>query len=316
MHTLLAALMLAAAPAPAPSTTAPSTPPVVSMDGPTSPPEQPARKIRIYMTDGQQLNAVLLGEGKDRLRVRIGSGEPFDIARASVRAVEDAEQAPSPENYFPDPNLSRTFYAPTGFRLRAGQGYFSQKELLFSSFGYGVTDNISVMVGTVLPAWFAPGFQNVIGGVKIGTDIGDVWHLAAGAQGFALPGPQMFAFGSGGAPMGFAFVFGTATAGTPALNMTVSVGEAIHNLGGTGSNTVIAVGSASWRVHQNVALETENWFFPGIQSGGLNGEPFLMLNSVGVRLMNKNLAADLGFLRWPGSVYPFPWVDFTYTFGT
>jgi len=319
MRTFATLLMLAAAPALAQSaaTTQPSAPPppppMVSLDS-APPSELPSRKIRIYMTDGQQLNAVLLGENKDKLRVRIGSGAPFDIARASIRAVEDADSTPSPENYFRDPNLARTFYAPTGFRLRAGEGYFSQKELLFSSFGYGVTDNVSVMVGTVVPGWFASGLQNVVAGLKIGTDVGDVWHLAAGAQGFALPGPSIS--GSGSA-IGLGMVFGTATCGTPTFNMTLTVGDAVHNVGGAGpSNTIIVVGSASVRVHQYVALETENWFFPTIRSPVFGSvEPILMFNSFGVRLMNKNLAADLGFVRWPGSFTPIPWVDFTYSFG-
>ena len=67
MRTLLTALMLAAAPALAQSNTAaPSTPPppppVASLDESPSPSEPPGRKIRIYMTDGQELNAMLLGE--------------------------------------------------------------------------------------------------------------------------------------------------------------------------------------------------------------------------------------------------------------
>lgn len=312
MRTFLTLLMLAAAPAPAQSAANSqlTPPPAVSLDSA----EGPTRKIRIYMTDGQELHALLLGENKEKLRVRIGGGAPFDIARGSIRAVEDADAAPSPENYFRDPNLSRTFYAPTGFRLRAGEGYFSQKELLFSAFGYGVTDNLSVQVGTIVPMWFAPGLQNVLAGFKIGTDVGDVWHLAAGAQGFAFPG---FSFmGSPTGVAGFGFVFGTATCGTPAFNISLSMGEGYQRLtGGDGSSTFIAVGSVSWRVHQYVALETENWFFPGITSGGFNGEPFLILNSAGVRLMNKNLSADLGFVRWPGTITPIPWVDFTYAFG-
>jgi hypothetical protein len=317
MQTLLTILMIAAAPAPEQPAagaeyTPPPPPPAVSLDAAPALSDSLARKVRIYMTDGQELTAILLGENKEKLRVRIGSGAPFDIARASIRAVEDADAVPSPENYFRDPNITRTFYAPTGFRLRAGEAYFSQKELLFSSFGYGITDNVSVMVGTVLPTWFSGGGQNLVAGFKVGMDVGDVWHLAAGAQGVGLP---FFGSFSGGSPAGFGFVFGTATCGTPLFNITFSAGEGVHNLG-SGGNTFIAVGSASWRVGQHVALQTENWFFPGLPSMFGNNEPFLIINSAGIRLMNKNLAADLGFIRIPGSVTPFPWVDFTYTFGT
>jgi hypothetical protein len=169
------------------------------------------------------------------------------------------------------------------------------------------------MVGSVLPTWFVSSGQNVIAGIKVGMDVGDVWHLAAGAQGFALP--FVSSFSSGGGPMGFAFVFGTATCGTPNFHLTLSAGEAVHNLGFSGNNTPIVVGSLSWRVGQYVALETENWFFPSLSAPFSTSEPFLILNSAGLRLMNKNLAADIGFVRIPGSMTPFPWVDFTYTFG-
>jgi hypothetical protein len=310
MQTLLALLMIAAAPAPADPTTAPPPLPATSLD---AAPEAQPRKVRIYMTDGQELTALLLGENQEQLRVRIGDGAPFDIARASVRAVEDGDAAPSPENYFRDPNLSRTFYAPTGFRLRQGEGYFSQKELLFSSFGYGITDNVSVMLGTIVPLWFSPNLQNAIVGLKVGTDIGDLWHVAVGAQGFAYPGLDILGPATG--LNGFAFVFGTVTCGTPVISATVSAGGGFQRLfGGDGSATPIVVASASYRVAPYVALETENWFILGMP-GFTSGQPFLMLNSGGVRLMNRNLAADLGFVLTPGGTTPLPWVDFSYSFG-
>jgi hypothetical protein len=312
--------MLAAAPAlaqpAAPAQPSPlPPPPMVSLDA-AAPSELTGRRVRLYLADGQELNATLLGENKDKYRVRIGSGAPFDIARAHVRAVEDADAPRSPENFFRDPNLHRTFYAPTGFRLRAGEGYFSQKELVLSAFGFGVNDNVSVLVGTMAPLWFSPGLQNVLVGVLVGTDVGNVWHLAAGVQGFGMPGQTVFG-ASSPVPQGLGFAYGTATCGTPTLNATFSLGGAIHNLNGTrtGAGALTIMVSAYWRVHPYVALETENWFFPGIPSGVFSVEPFMILNSFGLRVMNQNLAADLGVVRLPGTLTPIPWVDFTYAFG-
>jgi hypothetical protein len=275
-------------------------------------PDAPAHKVRLYLIDGQELACELLSQSKDKVTVRIGGGAPFDISRASIRVVEDASAEPSPANYFRDPNITRTFYAPTGFRLRQGELYFSQKELVFSSFGYGVTDNLSVMVGSMLPFWFISSGQNLIAGAKLGMDAGDVWHLAVGAQGLLLPAGVPGFSSSSVNPAGGGMVFGTVTCGTPLYSLTISAGEAMVNVMGNTANTPIVVVSASSRVAQNVALEMENWFFPGIS--GPSTEPFLMFNSAGVRLMNEHLAADLGFIRAPGSFIPVPWVDFTYTF--
>ena len=196
--------------------------------------------------------------------------------------------------------------------LRKGECYFSQKELVFSSFGYGVTDNVSVMVGSVVPTWFMSSGQNLVGGIKIGGDFGDVWHLAAGAQGFLLP----FSTSSGGQPAGFGMVFGTATVGTELLNVTVSVGEGMGTVGGPSfANTPIIVASATWRVAPNVALETENWIFPNLDNTRVGAPLAQVLGSGGVRLMNQYLAADLGFIVTSGVPFPVPWVDFTYNFG-
>jgi hypothetical protein len=107
--------------------------------------------------------------------------------------------------------------------------------------------------------------------------------------------------------------FGTATVGTQAFNVTLTAGGTATNIfGSSGMNSFIVVGSAAWRIGPNVALETENWFFPNLNHSPT--EPIFMVNSAGVRLMNEHIAADLGFIRLPGSNIPVPWVDFTYTF--
>jgi len=299
-------------PPPPPPLAAPGDPPGINtMSLDAAPGYGAGKKVRLELDDGQTLSCELLSEMPDRVTIRIGSGAPFEISRASIRRIEPADGRPSSAYWFRDANVSRHFYAPTAFMLRAGEGYFSQKELVFSSFGYGVTDNFSLLVGSVVPAWFAPGGHHLVAGFKIGADFGDIWHVAGGAQGLALP------FISSG-PMFAGVAFLTLTVGTPDVNLTASVGQiaSAGSFSSSSSSTTIVAAGASFRAAPNVALVTENWFFPWLSPPfSVSTEPFFMLNSVGVRLMSDHLAADLGLVRFQGSFFPIPWVDFTYSFG-
>ena len=51
---------------------------------------------------------------------------------------------------FANPAASRYLYAPSSIGLQAGQGYVSQK-LLFTSGVYALTDNATILVGTLVP---------------------------------------------------------------------------------------------------------------------------------------------------------------------
>ena len=46
-----------------------------------------------------------------------------------------------------NPNRTRHLYAPSAMPLKEGEGYLSLKELFFLSGAYGVTDNVSILVG-------------------------------------------------------------------------------------------------------------------------------------------------------------------------
>src|SRR5262245_46907815 len=204
---LLTALAAAVAATATPALAQPAVPPApapkdafASMPLDAAPASSGGRKVRLALNDGQTLHCELMSEQQDRVQIRIGSGAPFEVSRTNIRSIESADAPVSPGSYFRDPNITRHFYAPTGFMLRKGEGYFSQKELLFSSFGYGVTDHLSVMVGTVVPTWFLTSGQNVVGGFKFGGDVNEFLHLGAGVQGFVLP----FA-GSSLAAVGMAF---------------------------------------------------------------------------------------------------------------
>jgi len=230
-------------------------------------------------------------------------------AAVPVRALAQPGpgELPAGQTWFRDTNVTRHLYSPTGFMLRQGEGYLSQKEVLLTSFGYGVTDNVSVMVGSVVPGWFL-GAGNLFGGVKLGVEAADVLHLAVGFQALYLPVP--FPGGTVGA------LHATATYGTRDLNLTLSAATlvTIPNFY-TSPYPALVIAGGMWRVSSTLVLQTEHWFIP--QLGAYRVDGVIMFNSVGVRVMvDRNLSMDLGIARVPKLDFPLPWLDVTWAFGS
>jgi hypothetical protein len=215
--------------------------------------------------------------------------------------------------------------------LKPGEVYFSQKELAFSSLAIGVTDNVSFLVGSVLPLSFVEGGKglNVLVGLKLGVPVTSQFHLAAGVETLVLP----VLGGMGG--IGFA----SATWGDADAHLTLSAGHPFvtdfnDSRGGIGfpQGVYLFTLSANLRVSDRVALMSENWVLSDFS--GTNAT----LHALGFRLINRSVAVELGFIDGLsirrqevvvpyGSVsgtsteaeilspIPIPWVDFTWNFG-
>jgi hypothetical protein len=266
---------------------------------------------RVTLEDGQVLIGRVVSRNKEELVLELASGARMEIAASAVKSVEEEKRAQvraSGELWFQDPNRTRYLYVPSAFMLRADEGYFSQKELVFSSLSYGLTDNITLQAGAIIPAWFAPDGQglNFIGGIKVGGSLSENFHLAGGAQALVLPG--IF----GGSVAGGGLLFGTATYGTPDAHVSVAGGIPFllgNNL--NVSNLLILTVSGNIRMGQGTALVTENWILPAVQFN----QELPMLNSLALRFFGTNWAVDVGAVRVPGSAIPLPWLDFAYNFG-
>lgn len=290
----------------------PAEPPEASR---ASAPEAPAGKpvlSRVTLRDGQVLRGTVVTRDAQHLVLELGGGSRMDLPVELVEKVEEEPSAyvrDSGEIWLTDPNRTRYLYAPSALMLRQGEGYFSQKELLFSSINYGLTDHITLQAGSVLPLWFVEGGANFIGGVKVGGSPTERIHLAAGAQGLVIPG-----FGSDLGVVGF--LFGTGTYGTPNAHVSLGLGKPfqLNNTGGRLPSDFIVTLSGNLRVAERVALVTENWVLPTLSSPDASGLP-PMLNSLAVRLFGEHWAVDLGLIRVPSVPVPVPWLDFSYNFG-
>ena len=216
--------------------------------------------------------------------------EPTAEPAASERAVED-------------PNVSRLMLSPTAWPLRKGQGYFSNHELVFPGFGYGLTDNVSLAAGvSTIPGTGAS--QLVYFSPKVAYEISDRAAVAVAGLVTAVTGED----GLVGA------AFGLGTWGSRDTSLSAGVG-ALRVLGAHFSEThpLLMVGGQA-RLSDSVALVTENWRV--LESSHDAWLP--QLHGVALRFFTSRLSADVGVVIIPELLeegYPIPWVSFTYYFG-
>lgn len=253
----------------------------------------------VLLKDGQQLRGRLVAQDATGATLELEGGARVLVPAASIERIELA-RAGQAEVRTRDPNRTRYLYSPSGFMLKQGEGYVSQTELLVTSVAYGLTDHLTVGLGTSIPFLFVEDGVLLIGTVRVGGDVGEYVHLAAGAQGFWLPGVES------GTTVGL--LFGTVTLGTPDLNIGLSGGPPFvaGDLANDTGPFMFAV-SGTARLSEHFALVTENWILPSSDNA--------YLLSGALRFISGRLGVDAGLLFPEGSEVPIPWLDFTWNFG-
>ena len=197
------------------------------------------------------------------------------------------------EYWFPNPNATRLYFAPTARMLRKGKGYFADYYLFFPSVVYGITDNITIGGGVSL--FPAAGVKDQLFYIlpKIGIQITKRVNLAAGALVAKLPFADITA----------GILYGVGTYGTTETSITAGVGYGFvyyDDDSATTDKPMLMLGGEK-RLAKRTALVTENWLFPGAD------QP---LGSYGIRFFGEKLSVDLAFLTPLGADYFFPGIPY------
>jgi hypothetical protein len=221
-----------------------------------------------------------------------------------AEAEDAAEDAATAEPA--DPNYSRLLFAPTGRPLRKGDGYFSDHELVFPGFSYGLTDNVSVSGGVSTIPGLGLSEQLVYFSPKIGVGLSDRAAVSVGALLAGVGGA-----GDDLGTLGIAFAVGTF--GSRDHSLTAGLGLA-REMGDRFADTepILMVGGQT-RLSRSIALVSENWLV-------LDGEVSLSEQPFGLalRFFHGRLSADVGVVlvgELLDEGFPLPWVSFTYHFG-
>jgi hypothetical protein len=123
---------------------------------------RPDIRSRLHVADSTELQiltlrggSTLVGRitsiGADSLTIDASVGN-VSLPISSVTEVKSvaADRMKEGEYWFPNPNSTRLFFAPSGRMLERGDGYVSDYEVFFPGAAYGVTDNVSIGGGMSL----------------------------------------------------------------------------------------------------------------------------------------------------------------------
>jgi hypothetical protein len=221
-----------------------------------------------------------------------------------VGLLRPTQQAPRRGYAFENPAASRYLYVPSAIPLNTGEGYISQKELIFTSAAIGVSDNFSILAGMPIP-WnlfalreFGEGAM-VIGGAKAGFEVQEGFWMGGGVEAFII------------ADTSFGIAFANATAGNRDSNFTVGLGAPFFE-GEFDDFLGFIVVAGQLRVNDGASLIFENWV--AVSSGDFGG-----IFTAGIRLIRPDITVDLALMAYAGGselgFIPIPWVDFAWHFG-
>jgi len=266
---------------------------------------QDSIKYRIETVDGNEYIGRILERTADKIRIKTEKLGEISILNADVKKISEVSSAIKKNGtyWFDNPQATRYFWAPNGYNLKKGEGYYQNVWILFNQAIYGITDHFSMGVGTMplflfggtpTPAWITLKYSVPVVKNKV--------NLGAGAlMGTVIGG------GSGVAGI----LYGISTFGSKDKNLNIGLGWGFAD-GRMARNPTVNI-SGMIRTGPKGYFLTENYFV---------GTPdnFVVLTSIGGRRIIKNVGLDYGF--WIplgadiGSFVAIPWLGLTIPFGT
>lgn len=230
----------------------------------------------------------------------------FGMTMIPIEKIMSIEMVPlsslkEGEYWFPNPNATRLFFAPTARMLKKGDGYFADYYLFFPALAYGVTDNITIGGGmSILPGvdidkqifFFTP---------KFGLSATKDFTLGIGALIIKIPD-----FDDEDKSPLVGILYGVGTYGNPNSSLTLGLGYGFVD-DELAKKPMVMIGGEH-RISRRLALVTENWILPGVDNPGI---------SYGIRFFGEKLSVDLALLNTLGkeAIFPgIPYIDFVFNF--
>jgi hypothetical protein len=262
------------------------------------------------LVDGTQMIGRIQKEEHGKVHLLLLDGQTRTFFRADVGNQQEKSAAKMikvvrGKIWDENPNRTRHLWSPSALPLREGEGYLSQKSLIFTSWAYGITDNVAILLGSVLPANFAgPKGANLIAALKVATKVAEKVHIGAGFETFIIPYAGTIGVG-----------FASLTYGVPDAQVTINVGKpfAIDSSNAATGDFLVSV-SAIWRFSRHYGLVSENIFIPGIDTDGV-GWGIPSVHALVWRSIREETSWDFGFITPGGTGIAFPWFEWTWYLG-
>jgi hypothetical protein len=261
---------------------------------------------RVVMINGNEFIGNVTGTDDKTIFMKTSQLGEISIPRAEIKIMQklDKQKFVSGSYWAENPQSCRYFWAPNGYGLRKGEGYYQNVWVFYNQASYGVSDYFSIGAavlplflfgGTPTPAFITPKFSIPLVRDKVNIGVGAIAGTVLGAS-------ETGAIG---------IVYGVSTFGNHDNNLSVGLGYGFAQ--GEWAQKPLIELSGMLRVSRSTYLMSENYFI----SFGENG---FSLVSVGARSIIKNSASiDYGLIipvgRNMDTFIAIPWLGLTIPFG-
>ena len=265
--------------------------------------QQDSIKTRIETIDGNEYIGVIREKSSDKIRLKTDKLGEITILTSDIKRISEVTQAIAKDGtyWLDNPQATRYFWAPNGYNLKSGEGYYQNVWVFFNQAVFGLTDHISAGAGVVplflfagapTPAWITAKFSVPV--------VENKFNLGAGALVGTVIGEEK---------TGFGILYGISTFGSKDKNLNVGLGWAFAG-GEMAKNPTLNI-SAMIRTGPKGYFITENYFI------GTTDE-FVLMMMVGGRRIIKRVGLDFGVVipissEMDGLIVA-PWLGFTIPF--
>ena len=259
---------------------------------------------KIETVDGNEFIGQISNEDSLHIFLKTEKFGELTILKTDIKKKESikVQQIKDGQLWFENPQSGRYFWAPNGYGLKKGEGYYQNIWVLWNQFSYGVTDYFSVGGGLIPLFLFGGGPTPVFIAPKFSIPVSkDKFNIAAGA----ILGTVLGEEGTG-----FGILYSNLTFGSRDAN--VSLGGGGMFAGGEWAPAPLFNFSCMFRVTNRGYFITENYLL------STDGETIVMISGGG-RWIIKKAAIDYGLFipiaTGMDTFIAFPWLGFTIPFG-
>ena len=173
---------------------------------------------RIETEDGNNYVGTIKTQDAEKIYLHTRSLGEITIWKVNVVSMEPVspDRLKNGEFWQSNVHYSRYFWGPNGYGLEAGKGYYQNTWVLLNQVSVGITDNLSIGLGTIPLFLFGADFFPVWLTPKVSFPVQkDKWNMGAGALLMTVAGEETDWFG---------ILYGVSTWGDRDKNFTLGLG--------------------------------------------------------------------------------------------
>jgi len=252
--------------------------------------------VNIETVDGNTFLGKVISEDSITVILQTDNLGKITIQKRDIklREIVEVEQIKEGEVWFANPQSTRYFWAPNGYGLKKGEGYYQNIYVLWNQFSVGVTNYFSVgggliplfLFGGSTPVFIVPKFSIPIDPNKL--------NLGVGALLGAVLGETDASFG---------LLYGLSTFGSPDNNLSIGLGYGFSS-GEWADSPVINV-SGMFRTGKRGYFITENYFIDGFALISLGGRWIIKKASLDF-MFGIPMGEDVGIVAIPAIGFTIP----------